>query len=174
MTVSNMSIEWGARAGDRTRLATFAYLRVAWRAGDFDACVERWSGYASDPGAQFDAEVLVDAAALALQVTWGPTPARRCRSRAGYPSRDDGEQRARKYMDPHRECRCGDRDDCVFIGSCTNSRLADRAAGDRRASTRPGPRALGSRADGRQARGRGRGSDRVSVDAGFEWRNAGC
>jgi 3-isopropylmalate/(R)-2-methylmalate dehydratase large subunit len=182
MTVSNMSIEWGARAGmiapDST---TFAYLEGrAGVQGDFDECVERWSGYASDAGAHFDAEVLVDAAALPPQVTWGTNPGQTVPITGRVPEpRDDGEQRALEYMDlapgtPMQEIAV----DCVFIGSCTNSRLADlRAAAGivRGEHVMPGLRALvvpGSMAVKRAAEAEG--LDRVFMDAGFEWRNAGC
>ncbi|HET6173207.1 MAG TPA: 3-isopropylmalate dehydratase large subunit [Gaiellales bacterium] len=182
MTVSNMSIEWGARAGliapDET---TFAYLEG--KPGvqeDFDECVERWAGYASDTGARFDAEVHVDAAALAPQVTWGTNPGQTVPITGRVPEpRNEGEQRALEYMDLVAGTRMEDvAVDCVFIGSCTNSRLGDlRAAAEvvRGGHVTEGMRALvvpGSMAVKRAAEAEG--LDRVFTDAGFEWRNAGC
>jgi 3-isopropylmalate/(R)-2-methylmalate dehydratase large subunit len=182
MTVSNMSIEWGARAGmiapDAT---TFAYLEGRPGVqGDFAESVERWSGYASDDGAHFDAELLVDAAALAPQVTWGTNPGQTVAVTGRVPEpRDEGEQRALEYMDLTPGTRMEDVSvDCVFIGSCTNSRLADlRAAAGivRGQHVAPGVRALvvpGSMAVKRAAEAEG--LDRIFADAGFEWRNAGC
>jgi 3-isopropylmalate/(R)-2-methylmalate dehydratase large subunit len=182
MTVSNMSIEWGARAGmigpDST---TFAYLEGRPGVqGDFAECVERWAGYASDADARFDAEVLVDASALAPQVTWGTNPGQTVPITGRVPEpRDDGERRALDYMDlvpgtPMEDVSV----DCVFIGSCTNSRLADlRAAAGivRGEHVAPGVRALvvpGSMAVKQAAETEG--LDQVFTDAGFEWRNAGC
>src|SRR3954463_3791469 len=132
MTISNMSIEWGARAGliapDST---TFAYLEGRPGVqGDFTECVERWAGYASDAEARFDAEVLVDASALAPQVTWGTNPGQTAPITGRVPEpRDDGERRALEYMGLEPGTALEDVSvDCVFIGSCTNSRLADLRA----------------------------------------------
>jgi 3-isopropylmalate/(R)-2-methylmalate dehydratase large subunit len=182
MTVSNMSIEWGARAGliapDET---TFAYLEgLPGVQGDFAECVERWAGYASDADATFDAEVRIDAAAMAPQVTWGTNPGQTVPITGRVPEPcDDGELRALDYMGltpgtPMEEVSI----DCVFIGSCTNSRLADlRAAAEivRGEHVADGVRALvvpGSMTVKRAAEAEG--LDRVFTAAGFEWRNAGC
>jgi 3-isopropylmalate/(R)-2-methylmalate dehydratase large subunit len=148
--------------------------------GDFAECVERWVGYASDADARFDAEVAVDASALAPQVTWGTNPGQTVPITGRVPDpRDDGERRALDYMGLEAGTPMEDVTiDCVFIGSCTNSRLADlRAAagivrGERVAA---GVRALvvpGSMAVKRAAEAEG--LDRIFTDAGFEWRNAGC
>ena len=182
MTISNMSIEWGARAGliapDST---TFDYLEGRPGVqGDFAECVERWAGCASDADARFDAEVLVDASALAPQVTWGTNPGQAVPITGRVPEpRDDGERRALDYMGLAPGTAMEDVVvDCVFIGSCTNSRLADlraaagivrgeRVAAGVRALVVPGSMAVKQAAEAE-------GLDRVFTDAGFEWRNAGC
>ncbi|MDX6600077.1 MAG: 3-isopropylmalate/(R)-2-methylmalate dehydratase large subunit, partial [Gaiellales bacterium] len=182
MTVSNMSIEWGARAGliapDET---TYAYLEGRPGVqGSFAEHVERWSSYCSDPGARFDAEVRIDAAALAPQVTWGTNPGQTVPITGRVPEpRDGGEERALEYMGLTSGTRMEDvAIDRVFIGSCTNSRIGDlRAAAEivRGHSVAAGVQALvvpGSMAVKRAAEAEG--LDRVFTDAGFEWRNAGC
>ena len=182
MTISNMSIEWGARAGliapDET---TFAYLegRPGVK-GAFAENVERWSAYRSDDDAAFDAEVHVDASALAPQVTWGTNPGQTVPITGRVPEpRDDGERRALEYMGLTAGTRMEDvAVDRVFIGSCTNSRLGDlRAAaevvrGKRIAASVAGLVVPGSMAVKRAAEEEG--LDRVFRAAGFEWRNAGC
>jgi 3-isopropylmalate/(R)-2-methylmalate dehydratase large subunit len=182
MTISNMSIEWGARAGmigpDEV---TFAYLEGRPGVqGAFAECVERWSCYRSDADASFDAEVQIDASVLAPQVTWGTNPGQTVPITGRVPEpRDDGEQRALEYMGLTAGTRMEDiAVDRVFIGSCTNSRLEDlRAAAEivRAGRVAPGVRALvvpGSMSVKRAAEAEG--LDRVFMDAGFEWRNAGC
>ncbi len=190
MTVCNMSIEAGARAGlvavDET---TIEYLRG--RPGvpsgeEFERAAERWRQYASDSDAAFDAEVVIDAATLSPMVTWGTNPAQVVALDGRIPSPDDApaEQReavvrALAYMDlapetPVREIPV----DVVFIGSCTNSRIEDlraAAAVARGQHVAPGVRALvvpGSHRVKRAAEAEG--LDRVFVDAGFEWREPGC
>ena len=182
MTVSNMSIEWGARAGlispDET---TFAYLEGRPGVqGSFAESVERWAGYASDEGAVFDREVTVDAALLAPQVTWGTNPGQTVAITGSVPEpADEGAERALEYMGltagtPMQDVAV----DRVFIGSCTNSRLADLEAaaevvrGRRVASTVQAIVVPGSMAVKHAAEAKG--LDRVFSDAGFEWRNAGC
>jgi 3-isopropylmalate/(R)-2-methylmalate dehydratase large subunit len=182
MTISNMSIEWGARAGmiapDET---TFAYLEGRPGVqGDFAECVERWSAYASDTRAAFDAEMEVDAASLAPQVTWGTNPGQTVAITGRVPDpRDDGERRALEYMGLAAGTAMEDITvDRVFIGSCTNSRIGDlRAAAEivRGRRVAPGVQVLvvpGSMAVKRAAEAEG--LDRVFSDAGCEWRNAGC
>ena len=182
MTVSNMSIEWGARAGliapDET---TFAYLEGRPGVqGPFAECVARWSGYVSDADARFDAELAVEASALAPQVTWGTNPGQTVPITGRVPEpRDEGEERALEYMGLAPGTRMEDvAVDRVFIGSCTNSRLGDlRAAAEivRGRHVAPGVHALvvpGSMTVKRAAEAEG--LDRVFADAGFEWRNAGC
>src|SRR5437763_1953428 len=142
MTISNMSIEWGARAGmiapDET---TFAYLKGRpFAPEDWEAAVERWRSLRSDPDAQFDRVVEVELAALEPQVTWGTNPGMVVPIGGVVPDPDDFDdpddrataQRALQYMalepgTPMQEIRI----DRVFIGSCTNSRIEGRRAGPR-------------------------------------------
>ena len=182
MTVSNMSIEWGARAGlISPDEVTFAYLdgRPGVQ-GSFAESVDRWAGYASDPGALFDRELVIDVAALAPQVTWGTNPGQTVPITGSVPEpQDDGAERALEYMGLTAGTLMTDvAIDRVFIGSCTNSRLADLEAaaevvrGKRVASTVRAIVVPGSMMVKRAAEAKG--LDRVFLEAGFEWRNAGC
>jgi len=182
MTIANMSIEAGARAGmiapDET---TFAYLEG--RPGvpeDYDAAIERWSGLRTDEGAEFDQTVIVDVPSLPPQVSWGTNPGQVVPVTGAVPEpRDESDERALAYMDlrpgtPVEEIRI----DRVFLGSCTNGRLEDlRAAADivRGRRVADGVRAMvvpGSMLVKAQAEREG--LDSVFRDAGFEWRSAGC
>jgi 3-isopropylmalate/(R)-2-methylmalate dehydratase large subunit len=191
MTVCNMSIEAGARAGlvavDET---TIDYLRG--RAGvpqgdEFDDTAKRWRSFVSDDDAVFDLEITLNAAELVPFITWGTNPAQVVALDGVVPSPEDTKtadeknsvQRALDYMDlkpgtPLRSIPV----DVVFIGSCTNSRIEDlRAAASVVVGShvRPGVRALvvpGSRRVKNQAELEG--LDRVFLDAGFEWREPGC
>jgi 3-isopropylmalate/(R)-2-methylmalate dehydratase large subunit len=191
MTVCNMSIEAGARAGlvavDET---TINYLRG--RAGvpqgdEFDDTAKRWRSFVSDDDAVFDLEITLNAAELVPFITWGTNPAQVVALDGVVPSPEDTKtadeknsvQRALDYMDlkpgtPLRSIPV----DVVFIGSCTNSRIEDlRAAASVVVGShvRPGVRALvvpGSRRVKNQAELEG--LDRVFLDAGFEWREPGC
>ena len=191
MTVCNMSIEAGARAGlvavDET---TISYLRG--RAGvpqgdEFDDTAKRWRSFVSDDDAVFDLEITLNAAELVPFITWGTNPAQVVALDGVVPSPEDTKnadeknsvQRALDYMDlkpgtPLRSIPV----DVVFIGSCTNSRIEDlRAAASVVVGShvRPGVRALvvpGSRRVKNQAELEG--LDRVFLDAGFEWREPGC
>ena len=191
MTVCNMSIEAGARAGliavDET---TIEYLRG--RPGvpegpPFDEAAARWRTYVSDDDAAFDAEVVIDAAALSPRVTWGTNPAQVVALDGVVPSPEDAGsdeerdavERALAYMGltpgtPLREVGV----DVVFIGSCTNSRLEDlRAAAAVVAgrSVAAGVRALVVPGSHRvKAAAEAEGLDRVFAAAGFEWREPGC
>ena len=191
MTVCNMSIEGGARAGmvapDRT---TFDYMRGRANApqGDaFDEAVERWKRLPTDPDAVFDRVVTIEASELAPMVSWGTNPGQvttvtgRVPDPAAFPNPADREsaERALRYMGlepntPMEEIPI----DRVFIGSCTNSRIEDlRAAAEvvkgRTVSSRVGAMVVpGSYAIKQQAEAEG--LDRIFLDAGFEWRNAGC
>ena len=194
MTVCNMSIEAGARAGmiapDGT---TENYLRGRPRAPQgaaWDRAVGKWRALATDPGATYDRTVSLDASAIAPQVTWGTSPGMVAAITERVPDpRDfttDGERRAAtralEYMGltPGTPLE-GLPVDRVFIGSCTNARIEDlraaarvvRSAGARR--TADGVRAMvvpGSQRVKVQAEAEG--LDRVFTAAGFEWRNAGC
>jgi 3-isopropylmalate/(R)-2-methylmalate dehydratase large subunit len=190
MTICNMSIEGGARAGlvapDET---TFAYVKGRPHApadADWDAALEHWRTLPTDAGASFDTEVTLDASTLVPYVSWGTNPAQSTTIDGTVPdpsaldeSKREAAERALTYMalepgTPIREIR----PDTVFIGSCTNSRIEDlRVAAEvvRGRSVRDGLRALvvpGSVAVKLQAEQEG--LDEVFTAAGFEWRGAGC
>ncbi|WP_151524887.1 3-isopropylmalate dehydratase large subunit [Serinicoccus kebangsaanensis] len=191
MTICNMSIEAGARAGmvapDET---TFAYLRGRPHAptgADWDAAVDAWRQLRTDDDAVFDAEIVIDGEELSPYVTWGTNPAQSVQlgqsvpdpQTAGDDDAQDAARRALTYMGleagtPMREIGV----DAVFLGSCTNGRIEDlRLAADilRGRTIAPGVRMLvvpGSHAVRQQAETEG--LDQVFLDAGAEWRLAGC
>ncbi|HMG98003.1 MAG TPA: 3-isopropylmalate dehydratase large subunit, partial [Gaiellales bacterium] len=182
MTVSNMSIEWGARAGliaaDET---TFQFLEG--RPGvqePLEQAIERWSHYTTDSDATFDRELVIDAAALAPQITWGTNPGQTAPITAAVPApANEDEQRALDYMGLKAGAPlAGTPVDRVFIGSCTNGRLGDlRAAAEvvRGKHVAAGVQALVVPGSMRvKVEAEAEGLDRVFSDAGFEWRNAGC
>ena len=191
MTVCNMSIEGGGRAGmvapDET---TFEYMRGrphVPQGADFDAAVEEWRTLATDEGAVYDSVVELDGAALEPHVSWGTNPGMvapvtgRVPDPNAYDDAGDKEsvERALEYMDlePGAPIQ-GIEIDRVFIGSCTNSRIDDlRAAADvaRGRKVSGGVYAMvvpGSAAVKKQAEDEG--LDAVFKDAGFDWRVAGC
>jgi 3-isopropylmalate/(R)-2-methylmalate dehydratase large subunit len=182
LTISNMSIEAGARAGlIAPDEVTYAYLEG--RPGvqePWDRAVARWDAYRTDDGASFDKVVVVDVPALAPQVSWGTNPGQVAPITGRVPEpRDDTDARALEYMGLTAGTALADvAIDRVFIGSCTNGRLPDlRAAADvvRGKKVATGVRAMvvpGSMAVKLAAEAEG--LDRVFADAGFEWRNAGC
>jgi 3-isopropylmalate/(R)-2-methylmalate dehydratase large subunit len=191
MTVCNMSIEAGARAGMiAPDEVTFEYLRNrphAPKGADWERAVEEWGRLATDNDAHFDAEVILDAAAIRPHVSWGTNPAQVVSIDGEVPSPDDlatpaeRESAARALAYMGLEARTPIRSievDTVFIGSCTNSRIEDlrTAAGVLEGRlVHPGLRALvvpGSRHVKRQAEAEG--LDRIFVEAGFEWRESGC
>jgi 3-isopropylmalate/(R)-2-methylmalate dehydratase large subunit len=182
MTVCNMSIEAGARAGmiapDKTTIDWLRGRTFAPR--DIDAKAAEWLSLASDDGAVFDQEVRIDASKMSPMVTWGTTPDAAVAIDAAVPQPADArDQRALDYMQlqPGRSVQ-GAPVDVVFVGSCTNGRLPDlRAAADvmrgRRVSA--GVRMLvapGSEQVRREAEAEG--LDKVFMDAGAEWRLPGC
>jgi len=189
MTVCNMSIEGGARAGmvapDDT---TFAYIEGRMAAPeDFAAAVEQWCALPSDADATYDREMVVDVAALDPQVTWGTTPGMvapitgRVPTPEQYddPQDQEGVRRSLEYMGLKGGEAIQDiAIDTVFLGSCTNGRIEDlRAAADimRGRKVKDGIRAMvvpGSMAVKAQAESEG--LDKVFTDSGFEWRDAGC
>jgi 3-isopropylmalate/(R)-2-methylmalate dehydratase large subunit len=191
MTVCNMSIEAGARAGmvapDDT---TFSHLEGRPRAPqgkDWERALETWRTLATDDGATFDTEVVLDAASLAPFVSWGTNPAQVVAIDGAVPSPDDlatpaereAAHRALQYMDLKAGTAIRDIEvDTVFIGSCTNSRIEDlrgAAAVLQGRKARPGLRALvvpGSR--GVKEAAEAEGLDRIFIRAGFEWRDPGC
>jgi 3-isopropylmalate/(R)-2-methylmalate dehydratase large subunit len=191
MTVCNMAIEAGARAGmiapDQT---TFDYLHGRPHApsgADWDVAVEQWSSLRSDDDAAFDAEIRIDAAELAPFVTWGTNPGQGLPLSASvpdpesYPEESDrsNARRALEYMGltagtPLKEIRV----DTVFVGSCTNGRIEDlrgaaaviqgrRVAEGVRMLVVPGSTKVRLQAEAE-------GLDKVFSDAGAEWRLAGC
>jgi 3-isopropylmalate/(R)-2-methylmalate dehydratase large subunit len=192
MTMCNMSIEGGARAGmvapDET---TFAYLEgraFSPHGKDFQDAVEYWKSLATDPGAKYDQTVTLHADELAPMVTWGTNPGMvtQVTGRVPDPSsfQDPVDRKAAEgaltYMDLRPGTPIEDiRVDRVFIGSCTNSRLEDlRAAAKvvagkhvskslKQALVVPGSRVVKVEAEKE-------GLDRIFRDAGFEWRDAGC
>ena len=189
MTVCNMSIEAGARAGMIAPDAvTFDYLRGRdYAPKDFDAAVAAWEKLPSDPGAVYDRVEIFRAADVVPQVTWGTNPAQVTGVDAVVPDAvsfaDPNDRssaaRALEYMGLEGGTRIVDIPlDRVFIGSCTNSRIEDlRAAasvvrGYRVASTVRAMVVPGSGRVKRQAEQEG--LDRVFLEAGFDWREAGC
>ena len=189
MTICNMSIEAGARAGmiapDET---TFDYLRGREHVpADFDAAVERWRQLPSDEGAVYDRVEIFDAADIAPQVTWGTNPGQVIRVDAAVPTPEQFSdpverkscEQALEYMDlkpgqPLEQVSI----DRVFIGSCTNSRIEDlrtaaavvknKKISDKvHAMVVPGSGVVKKQAEEE-------GLDEVFTDAGFEWREAGC
>ncbi len=191
MTVCNMSIEAGARAGmiapDET---TFAYLAGRPRAptgAAWTRAMARWRLLRSDPGATYDTRVSIDASTLAPQVTWGTSPGMvteitgRVPDPADFPSEAEraAVTRALAYMDlPAGAPLEGLRIDRVFLGSCTNARIEDlRAAARVVRGKRVAPTVRAMVVPGSQqvkAQAEHEGLDRVFTEAGFEWRNAGC
>ncbi len=191
MTVCNMTIEGGARAGMIAPDAiTFAYVEgkpFAPKGADWDAAVARWSELRSDPDAAYDRVVEVDVTQLTPQVTWGTNPGMVAPvdgvvpDPADYADPADREavERALHYMGlapgtPIEEIRI----DRVFIGSCTNARIEDlraaagivnghHVAASVRAMVVPGSAKVKAQAEAE-------GLDRVFTAAGFEWRQAGC
>lgn len=191
MTLCNMSIEAGARAGmvapDQT---TFDYVKgkpFAPKGDAWDKAVAWWSSLASDEGAHFDTEVVLDAAEIVPQVTWGTSPETVLPITATVPNPADvADEAKRKQMErmlsymglePGQKLD-GIKVDVVFIGSCTNSRIEDIRAAAAVAKGRKvaeGVRAMvvpGSGVVKKQAEDEG--LDIVLKEAGFEWREAGC
>jgi 3-isopropylmalate/(R)-2-methylmalate dehydratase large subunit len=184
MTVCNMTIEGGARAGmiapDET---TFAYVKGrehAPRGAQWEQALAGWSTLPTDADARFDAEVSIDAAQLEPYVTWGTNPGQSVPVTSRVPApRTETDERALRYMalvpGTAIDSIAIDR---VFIGSCTNARLEDlriAASVVRGHTVHPKVRAMvvpGSASVKRQAESEG--LDAVFRQAGFEWRDAGC
>ena len=190
MTVCNMSIEAGARAGMMAPDAvTFRYLegRPFTPTGDaFRTACDAWRALASDPGARYDHIAELDVSSLAPMVTWGTHPGTAIPVTGRVPSRDElapaqraAAEKAWAYMGfAPGEPMLGKKIDTVFLGSCTNARLSDledaaRILAGRRVA--PGVEMLvapGSQAVKREAEARG--LDRIFAEAGASWRTAGC
>lgn len=191
MTLCNMSIEWGARAGlvapDET---TFSYLRGRDHAPtgeQWGAAVEAWRDLRTDEGATFDTEITLDAGEITPFVTWGTNPGQGVPLGSTVPepaSFDDpnerrAAERALQYMGlepgtPMREVSV----DTVFLGSCTNGRMEDlRAAADvlRGRRIADGVRMMVVPGSARvRLEAESEGLDKIFLDAGAEWRAAGC
>jgi 3-isopropylmalate/(R)-2-methylmalate dehydratase large subunit len=194
MTVCNMTIEGGGRAGmiapDET---TFKWFTDVGRPGappagaQLERAIAQWSSLRSDEGASFDSDVSIDAAAISPQVTWGTNPGmvRAVSDRVPAPDEfdspadRDATERALAYMalepgTPIEQIAV----DRVFIGSCTNSRIGDlRAAAEVVSGRRVSPSVSAMVVPGSQqvkAQAEAEGLDRVFRDAGFDWRVAGC
>ena len=184
MTVCNMSIEGGARAGlvapDET---TFEYLKdkpYAPKGEDWDRAVEEWRNLRTDEGAEFDKEVVIQAEELVPYVSWGTTPAQTVGLDEAVPEpENEGHERALKYMDLKPGTAIRDIEvDTVFLGSCTNARIEDLRAAAKvleGQKVKEGIRALVVPGSMRvKAQAEEEGLDEVFTSAGFEWRAAGC
>jgi 3-isopropylmalate/(R)-2-methylmalate dehydratase large subunit len=188
MTVCNMSVEAGARAGliapDET---TFSYLRgrpLVPAAGDFEAAKRAWRQLRSDADAHFDRVVEIDAAEVAPMVTWGTSPdaVTTIAGRVPDPDLSSNPDEARRMLDymglSPGMALAGLPIDVVFIGSCTNSRIEDLRLAAATIGARhvaPGVRALVVPGSGQiKAQAEAEGLDRIFKAAGFEWREAGC
>jgi len=192
MTVCNMSVEAGARAGmvgpDDT---TFAYMEgrpYVPRGKDFQSAVERWKSFASDAAAVYDRVVELDVSKIAPQVTWGTNPGMVTDVTGRVPDPNtfhdavdrEAAERALEYMDLKPGTLFTEIPlDRVFIGSCTNSRIEDLriaakvVAGRHIARTLKGALVVpGSMVIKAQAEKEG--LDKIFQEAGFEWRDAGC
>jgi len=191
MTLCNLSIEWGARAGlvapDQT---TFDYLQGrpnAPEGADWDAAVAYWRTLFTDDDAVFDAEVTVDASALSPFVTWGTNPGQGLPLAANVPTPSEiadpveraAAERALEYMGLDAGMALRDvKVDTVFVGSCTNGRIEDlRLAASIIAGRHvaPGVRMLVVPGSARvRLQAMAEGLDKVFTEAGAEWREAGC
>ena len=184
MTVCNMSIEGGARAGlvapDET---TYSYLKdrpYAPKGEDWDQAVEEWRSLRTDEDAKFDKEVVIRAEDLVPYVSWGTTPAQTVALDGEVPEpQNEGHERSLKYMGLAPGTAVRDIEvDTVFLGSCTNARIEDlRAAAAvlEGRKVKEGIRALVVPGSMRvKAQAEEEGLDEIFTEAGFEWRNAGC
>ncbi len=191
MTVCNMSIEGGARAGyvnpDETTFEYLAGREYAPKGADWDKAVAYWKSVASDADAEYDDVVRYDAADIEPMVTWGVTPGQSVRISQPLPdpgaTGDDGDRKSMELAYRHMKLNPGQKMvetkiDVAFIGSCTNGRISDlraaaevvrghKVAGSVRAFVVPGSMQVRKQAIEE-------GLDKVFQSAGFEWREAGC
>lgn len=191
MTVCNMSIEAGARAGMiAPDEKTFEYLRgreYAPKGSAFDKAVEEWKKLRTDEGAKFDKVVEFDASTLIPQVTWGTSPGMGADIESVVPDPDDfptenerkAAKRALEYMGLKPGMKLeGLKIDRVFIGSCTNGRIEDlrqAAAVVKGYKVAPHVHAMVVPGSGRvKKQAEKEGLDKIFIEAGFEWRDAGC
>jgi 3-isopropylmalate/(R)-2-methylmalate dehydratase large subunit len=191
MTVCNMSIEWGAKAGliapDQTTIDYIEGRREAPKGADWEAAVEHWRSLVTDDDAEFDEELVLDASTMTPFVTWGTNPGQGVPLGGSVPRPEDFDdpqdrlatEKALHYMGleggtPMREVKV----DTVFVGSCTNGRIEDlraaaeivrgrRVAADTRLLVVPGSVRVRLQAEEE-------GLDVVFKEAGGEWRGAGC
>ena len=191
MTICNMSIEWGAKAGmiapDET---TFAYLKGREHApsgAEWDAAVAYWKTLPTDEGAEYDTEIHIDASTISPFVTWGTNPGQGAALDGVVPDPEEfveesdrnAARRALEYMDLRAGTPLKDvAVDVVFVGSCTNGRLEDlRAAADVLRGHRVHEKVRMMIVPGSfrvRAAAEAEGLDKVFTDAGAEWRFAGC
>jgi 3-isopropylmalate/(R)-2-methylmalate dehydratase large subunit len=191
MTVCNMTIEAGARAGlVAPDQKTFDYVMgrpMAPKAGQWEQAIRQWKNLPSDEGAVYETEVTLDVTEIEPQVTWGTNPEMVLPISASVPDpadeqdpgRRDLYERALKYMALEPNSRLTDiHVDKVFIGSCTNSRIEDMRAASRIAKGRkvadnvyamvvPGSGLIKEQAEQE-------GLDKIFIEAGFDWREPGC
>ena len=192
LTVSNMSIEGGARAGlIAPDEVTFAYLKgrpMAPKGDEWEAAVAYWRTLVTDPGASHDRLVVIDAAEIAPNVTWGTSPedvvpiTGRVPDPMSFadPSKQEAARKSLDYMGLTPGTRMEDvAIENIFIGSCTNSRIEDmraaaavlkgrhKAAGVKWAIVVPGSGLVKAQAEAE-------GLDRIFIEAGLEWREPGC
>ena len=191
MTVCNMAIEGGARVGYvNPDEVTFEYLKgrpYSPKGADWDAAVENWKSFASDEGCSYDDVVNIDAADIQPTVTWGITPAQGVGINENIPAIAEGKTEsdrasiaeALEYMKfEGGSAMKGKKIDVAFIGSCTNGRLSDfqevahyvkghKVAEGVQAIVVPGSQVVAKIAEEL-------GLDKIFIEAGFEWRDAGC
>ncbi|WP_413492794.1 3-isopropylmalate dehydratase large subunit [Morganella psychrotolerans] len=191
MTVCNMAIEMGAKAGmiapDQT---TFDYIKgrqFAPKESDWDAAIAYWATLKTDADAQFDAEIIIEAADIAPQVTWGTNPGQVIAINESIPAPDSftdpveraSAEKALAYMNLTPGEKLTDiKIDKVFIGSCTNSRIEDLRAAAAVAKGRKvaqGVQAIVVPGSGPvKLQAEAEGLDKIFTEAGFEWRLPGC
>ncbi len=191
MTVCNMSIEWGAKAGlIAPDEVTFEYLKGRPHAptgADWDAAVEAWRALATDEGATFDREIVMDGSECVPHITWGTNPGQVAPIDSNVPAPEsfespeerDAAERALEYMGLSAGMAMRDIEiDTVFIGSCTNSRIEDlraAAAVAQGRSVKNGVRTLVVPGSGLvEEQAKAEGLDKIFTDAGFDWREPGC
>jgi len=192
MTVCNMSIEAGAKAGlIAPDEVTFDYIArgnrpFAPKGADLDKVIAYWKTLKSDPDAKFDREITIDVTKMSPQITWGTSPSMVCDITATIPGPGEAKNitdtdlaKALDYMGLKSGTKITDLEvDVVFIGSCTNSRIEDlRAAAGVFKGHKVNPRVQalivpGSEPVKRQAEAEG--LDKIFIEAGAEWREAGC
>lgn len=191
MTICNMSIEAGARAGlvspDETTVEYLRGRRYAPQGEEFESAAAKWLALATDEGAEYDKTLEIDATEIEPQMTWGTNPSMGSGISGNVPSPDQFEREADKesvrlaldYMGLEAGTKLTDIPvDFVFIGSCTNSRLSDLRAAAEVAKGRkvkdnvtaivvPGSQTVKQQAEAE-------GIDKVFMEAGFQWRESGC